>query len=203
MKMYTFSSIMFVIVCLSSVNLLSLNKGPCKKRDEVTPPARVNEARPLLPAPVVVVEPPKPVGPQRVQQVPLNRIVSIRNLASGLCLACEVRNEGRYHMADCNPSDIKQQFLIRPKNGEWWQIFAVSNNLVIDLAFQGSHEGNYYWNIPINDTAAQNFRMPIYDGYFGIINQTTNKCVSNSSGNIIDQRSCVGGDRKQNFYIQQ
>lgn len=203
MKMYTFSSIMFVIVCLSSVNLLSLNKGPCKKRDEVTPPARVNEARPQPPTPVVVVDPPRPVGPQRVNQVPLNRIVTIRNKATGLCLACEVRHTAHYHMADCNPADNKQQFTIRPKNGEWWQIFAVSNNLVFDLAGQGRHDGNHYWNWPINHTAAQNFKMPITNGYFSMINQTSNKCTSNSSGRKIDQRSCANGDDKQLFYIQQ
>ena len=206
MKMYNFSSIMFVIVCLSSVNLLSLRlNAPCKKRDEVTPAARVNEDKPKPPIspPVVIADPPKPVGPQRVEQVPLNRAINLRNKATGYCLMAELRHDARYQMAVCNPGDKRQQFTIRPKNGVWWQIIPAANNLVFDLAFQGTNEGNFYWNWDINNTAAQNFKMPITNGYFSIINQTSNKCTSNSSGFIVDQRSCANGDDKQLWYIQQ
>ena len=203
MKMYNFSSIMFVIVCLSSVNLLSLNRGPCRKREDLTPAARVNEAKPAPPTPVVVVEPPKPVGPQRVKQVPLNRAINLRNKATGYCLSAVIAHDAKYVMAVCNPADNKQQFTIKPKSGDWWQIFPAANGLVFDLAYADSKEGNFYWNWDINNTVAQNFKMPITNGYFSIINQNSNKCASNSSGFVVDQRSCANGDDKQLWYIQQ
>ena len=163
----------FVINC----NNVALN------REITTRPA-------IHPMPVVAPQPPV------LQSVPLGRHVTIRNKASGKCITAEVKHGARYALADCNPNDNKQKFTIRAYNGPWWRIFAVGDPLVFNLAGQGQHDGNHFWNWPINNTPAQHFQMPMKNGYFSMVNQRSNKCAANPHGNVMDQRSCNGQDNQ-------
>jgi hypothetical protein len=134
--------------------------------------------------------------------VPLNTLVSIRNKQTGRCLTAEINTGKRYHLAECNPSNINQKFTVRQYQGEFNRIFAHNPAFVFDLNGQGQQDGNYYHNWPVNNTPAQHFKMPTNNGFFKLINQRSNKCTANPQGDVIDQRGCNDNDNQLFFFTQ-
>lgn len=185
--MYTVPSIMFLIFCLSNVNLLSLRStaGPCKLRSEL----KSSVVTPNAVAPL-----PKP---EPELQFPLDTYIRIKNKASGLCLEAELANGQNYHMSVCKDTDRDrgQKFNVK-QNGVWWNIFAFGNALVFENSGAMVHDGNFYWNWSLNKSPGQNFKMPMTNGFFTIINQASNKCVANPQGMVVEQRTCNGNDNQ-------
>jgi len=146
--------------------------------------------------PVVISHREISTKPQSIGQVPLNTRLFIKNKQTGRCLTAEISQGKRYHLAECNPNNNNQKFTIKPYKGDLNRIFAHNPALVFDLAGQGAHDGNHYWNWPINDTPAQNFKMPAIGDYFKLINEKTGKCAANPQGDVIDQRGCNNNDNQ-------